>query len=107
MLRAALGVRRHHVTDSNLWCENFTMNRYQRGGITTCHAGRSSSLKMQAERYGSDPAYDDWVAGSWAGPALRKTPAVEEVERARKLTAAAEAAAADAAAAAEGTGAAE
>ena len=56
MLRAALGVRRHHVTDSNLWCENFTMNRYQRGGITTCHAGRSSSLKMQVERYGKpDP----------------------------------------------------
>ena len=62
---------------------------------------------VQAERYGNDPAYDDWVAGSWAGPVLRKTPAVEEVERARKLTAAAEAAAADAAAAAEGTGAAE
>ena len=56
MLRPALGVRRHHVTDSNLWCENFTMNRYQRGGVTTCHAGRSSSLKMQVERYGkTDP----------------------------------------------------
>ena len=49
-------VCRHHVTDSNLWCENFTMNRYQRGGITTCHAGRSSALKMQVERYGkTDP----------------------------------------------------
>lgn len=34
----------------------------------------------QAERYADDPRYKAWLAGSWAGPVLRKKPAEAEAE---------------------------
>jgi len=43
----------YHVADGNLWSENFLMGRYQRGGMTSL-AGRSSLLKMEAEKFGKE-----------------------------------------------------
>jgi hypothetical protein len=43
----------YHVSDGNLFSENFLMGRYQRGGQTSL-AGRSSMLKMQPERFGKE-----------------------------------------------------
>lgn len=47
----------YHVSDGNLWAENFTMNRYQKGAQLTGLAGRSKMLKLEVERFGKqDPA---------------------------------------------------
>ena len=47
----------YHVGEGNLWAENFTMNRYQKGGQLTGLAGRSKQMKMEVERFGKlDPA---------------------------------------------------
>eukprot|EP00908_Phaeocystis_cordata_P015941 Transcript_27150.p1 GENE.Transcript_27150~~Transcript_27150.p1 ORF type:complete len:203 (+),score=60.25 Transcript_27150:129-737(+) len=46
----------YHVSDGNLWAENFTMKRYQKGGQLTGLAGRSSQLVWEKERWGkTDP----------------------------------------------------
>lgn len=44
----------YHVSDGNLWAENFLQGRYQKGGMTTSLAGRSKMLKMETERFGKD-----------------------------------------------------
>ena len=43
----------YHVTDGNLFAENFLMGRFQRGGMT-CLAGRSSMLKMPEIKMGKE-----------------------------------------------------
>ena len=43
----------YHVSDGNLWAENFMMNRYQRGGQTAI-VGRNSILKLERERFGEE-----------------------------------------------------
>lgn len=46
----------YHVSDGNLWAENFTMNRYQKGGTRTGAAGRTKQLTFDTERFGKqDP----------------------------------------------------
>ena len=43
----------YHVSDGNLWAENFMMGRFQRGGQTAI-VGRNSILKFEKERFGKE-----------------------------------------------------
>ena len=43
----------YHVSDGNLWAENFLMGRFQKGGMTSL-AGRSELLRMEKERFGKE-----------------------------------------------------
>lgn len=43
----------YHVSDGNLWAENFLQSRFQRGGMTSI-AGRSKQLGFEVERFGKD-----------------------------------------------------
>ena len=43
----------YHVSDGNLWAENFLMGRFQKGGMTSL-AGRSEQLRFEKERFGKD-----------------------------------------------------
>jgi len=44
----------YHVSDGNLWAENFLMNRFQKAGATTSLAGRSDHLRFEKERFGKE-----------------------------------------------------
>jgi len=43
----------YHVSDGNLFAENFLMGRFQKGGQTSL-AGRSKRLVMEKERFGKE-----------------------------------------------------
>jgi len=43
----------YHVSDGNLFAENFLMNRFQKGG-QTCLTGRSQILTFEKERFGKE-----------------------------------------------------
>lgn len=43
----------YHVSDGNLWSENFLQNRFQRGGMTS-NAGRTKQLTFTTERFGKE-----------------------------------------------------
>jgi len=44
----------YHVSDGNLWAENFLMSRFQKGGGMTSLAGRSERLRFEKERFGKE-----------------------------------------------------
>ena len=65
----------YHVADGNLWSENFLMGRYQRGGMTSL-AGRSSLLKMEAEKFGKEDMQSRVRVSACAACDCRPSPAL-------------------------------